>query len=559
MANKNSTISITFKMDADSKSFKDLVNQSDGLKKALEGNAFQADKLPASIGNMTKAFKVATTAGAMMGAAVAKVMKDMIKDTQTVGDVWNAEMAGMKNSYQQFLSMLASRDLSNFGSRIRTAWGAGRDLERVQDASFEQNNAIRMKEAEIRREQELLREQLNNQQLSNQQRKDAAQKYLDNIRPIYKEQEAIYKSLYDEQVKAFLSTAGLDNNADNRKLLLDYLKNGASAVNVNAQNVGAFRKIDTQYRGRTNEQNGALVNSYVDYYNSLGAFEAENRRITTSFNSLSASIVKGVKEEKDVLGEVTTSIERAVEVARIFSPAQDEMSVRVHATAKELERLIDQYGLADERVKALMGTYRELMNSTTMAALPALGPLTGVATTSGGGLAGTPPVAENAAYTTSLKDMQAAISGVSGALGDMGAAMGDNAAQWLQWTSGILQSIGAAMPAIQAITGAQAASSVASMPFVGPVMAAAAIASVLASFASLPKFAAGGIAYGPTVGMFGEYAGAAHNPEVVAPLDKLRSLIGEGPGMSGHVEFEIDGRKLRGVLRNVDKLDYRNG
>lgn len=43
---------------------------------------------------------------------------------------------------------------------------------------------------------------------------------------------------------------------------------------------------------------------------------------------------------------------------------------------------------------------------------------------------------------------------------------------------------------------------------------------------SLPKFAEGGIAYGPTVGMFGEYGNARTNPEVVAPLDKLRDLLG---------------------------------
>ena len=48
----------------------------------------------------------------------------------------------------------------------------------------------------------------------------------------------------------------------------------------------------------------------------------------------------------------------------------------------------------------------------------------------------------------------------------------------------------------------------------------------------IPKFAAGGVAFGPTVGMFGEYANARTNPEVVAPLDKLKGLIGGGNEMS---------------------------
>jgi hypothetical protein len=52
---------------------------------------------------------------------------------------------------------------------------------------------------------------------------------------------------------------------------------------------------------------------------------------------------------------------------------------------------------------------------------------------------------------------------------------------------------------------------------------------------SLPKFAEGGIAYGPTVGLFGEYPGAANNPEVVAPLSKLKSMLGDTGGVQAVV------------------------
>jgi hypothetical protein len=42
------------------------------------------------------------------------------------------------------------------------------------------------------------------------------------------------------------------------------------------------------------------------------------------------------------------------------------------------------------------------------------------------------------------------------------------------------------------------------------------------------EFANGGIISGPTLGLMGEYAGANSNPEVVAPLSKLKSMIGGG-------------------------------
>lgn len=39
------------------------------------------------------------------------------------------------------------------------------------------------------------------------------------------------------------------------------------------------------------------------------------------------------------------------------------------------------------------------------------------------------------------------------------------------------------------------------------------------------KFADGGVVYGPTNALVGEYAGARSNPEVIAPLDKLTSIL----------------------------------
>ena len=87
----------------------------------------------------------------------------------------------------------------------------------------------------------------------------------------------------------------------------------------------------------------------------------------------------------------------------------------------------------------------------------------------------------------------------------------------------------------------------------------AAVAAIIAVMSSLPKFAKGGIAYGPTLGLFGEYAGASNNPEVVAPLDRLKSLIGGAGSMEGgSVEFKIDGRVLRGILSKVDNVSKRS-
>ena len=98
----------------------------------------------------------------------------------------------------------------------------------------------------------------------------------------------------------------------------------------------------------------------------------------------------------------------------------------------------------------------------------------------------------------------------------------------------------------------------AAIPWVGIAAAAALTGVMIATMASLPKFAEGGIAYGPTLGLFGEYAGASHNPEVVAPLDRLRSLIAPQESGGGSVRFRIEGRDLVGILQKVHRHNGRN-
>ena len=57
----------------------------------------------------------------------------------------------------------------------------------------------------------------------------------------------------------------------------------------------------------------------------------------------------------------------------------------------------------------------------------------------------------------------------------------------------------------------------------------------------LPAFADGGIVSGPTVGLMGEYAGANTNPEVIAPLNRLKKLIG---GQTVQVQGMISGEDI---------------
>ena len=47
----------------------------------------------------------------------------------------------------------------------------------------------------------------------------------------------------------------------------------------------------------------------------------------------------------------------------------------------------------------------------------------------------------------------------------------------------------------------------------------------------IPALADGGILYGPSTVLAGEYPGAQSNPEIIAPLDRLEEIINKNPAL----------------------------
>ena len=71
-------------------------------------------------------------------------------------------------------------------------------------------------------------------------------------------------------------------------------------------------------------------------------------------------------------------------------------------------------------------------------------------------------------------------------------------------------------------------------------------------------FAKGGIVSGPTLGLVGEYPGASSNPEVIAPLDKLKGMLNMNNNSGFVASTTIQGRDLAIVLERYNK-DARRG
>jgi len=133
----------------------------------------------------------------------------------------------------------------------------------------------------------------------------------------------------------------------------------------------------------------------------------------------------------------------------------------------------------------------------------------------------------------------------------------------LKAVAGFMKSFGQAL-----IATATASKAFKELLISNPVLAAAAGVALVAGSAvitnmlnkgpEMTAFAEGGIVSGPTLGLVGEYPGASSNPEVIAPLDKLKGMLNTNEQSGFVASTTIQGRDLAIVLERYNK-DSRRG
>lgn len=90
------------------------------------------------------------------------------------------------------------------------------------------------------------------------------------------------------------------------------------------------------------------------------------------------------------------------------------------------------------------------------------------------------------------------------------------------------------------------------------IAGAAIVRNSLKEGPKVTAFAEGGIVSGPTLGLMGEYPNARSNPEVIAPLDKLKGMLKNNDSNSGFIaSTSIQGRDLAIVLERYNRDSKR--
>ena len=177
-----------------------------------------------------------------------------------------------------------------------------------------------------------------------------------------------------------------------------------------------------------------------------------------------------------------------------------------------------------------------------------------------------PKINETISYMFDLgPSISNAISGMAEAIGSGTMSLGQILGGLLAMLGDVIVQIG--KTAIQAGVGMMAIKQAFANPFtaIAAGIALVAFGSLIKSQASSigqqqTAFANGGIVSGPVNALVGEYPGAKSNPEVIAPLNKLKNIIGEQNG-GGNVnvtgEFVVRGQDLVVALQRADKTRSR--
>lgn len=228
--------------------------------------------------------------------------EDFIKMTQRTSDAWNAEVAGWKSAYQQFIISLQRGDgWRELIANMQDAYATGKLVAQMLDEIFERENSLRLEEAQMAAENEQLKIDMRDRTKTDEERIAAAQKLLENEQSLAKTRQEIadqerdaraleleqYADLTEEERKYYIQqynehrdiikeAIAYNNEIDTRKRLIADLEAQQTASTAGA---GGFNMNSTAAR---------VANGGVSISDQINATQAE-------IDALQAQASEGLK------------------------------------------------------------------------------------------------------------------------------------------------------------------------------------------------------------------------------------------------------------------------
>lgn len=538
--------------------------------------------------------KFAGAFGLAMGGVEA--FNKAMNSSQTLADSYGSVMHAAKVSVDNFFYALTSGDFSSFLggldamiSRAREAYAALDDLGNVTmsfnyeqarlQAQFQEQINIARDESqpvEVRKKAEETARALG------EQLKENARTFSDATRDAYIKQLAARAGIEDESIitREMLDKAlGLDirgnrgelreKNAAQKALYDEELKalNKDLSLKRQVSVVGAGGNVEYRY------ENTEL------YYEKLAALQERNAEVLTIFAALELLADEGADGLKTMGAAISASdnaLRAAISTDLTLQRVRKGIDKKGSSTSNEVQtpqhnpELADPFsrlgnissgftGIADffaqdEQDKA-MKKAREDKRLKDLGIPEQLGEIE------------VPDVPDIDDKKKGLDDYASAVGNLSSAFGTLGSAIGGTEGALLSWIGTSIQAIASVATTIAQLSaesgayeleanaaikaaGGKALAAHSGIPFVGVAMGAAAVATIIATMMSLPKFAEGGVVTGPTVGLVGE-AG----PEAIIPLAKLeRMMAGNSREVRVVGTLRARGKDLVGTIENFNNV-----
>lgn len=602
MAKKNDLV---VRLLLDNATFEGNIRQSSKeVRKFREQVEKGTDILDNLTGGLVKgAMKYASWGAA--AAAAGKLVADVYMSSEQAADEWRRIQTQCTEAYSFFVKTIESGSWTNFFGNLSKAIEDAAELYDKLDrlGSIKTNNSAAI--AIVRNAIAEANRQLADKSITDEQRKALQASIKQNearLRGMMSEQSTAGKQAGFAQIKQSLSGYGLTDkqmreatyNLINKgqkyydemdAVIKDWLASDNSNGTQNfSGNWGAFTKslddetpgyVQLAYavtKGESDPNRLAGMQTYVDAINYAAQAEREARTALRQANRGVGGTSGGTTPKRGS----AKAVEDEIEVGSLTY-----INNLISKLTRQRDATVDtsKQAAIDEKIAELVRQRIDLMyrsKGATPPKLEAIGGSTGEVSIS------TPTIdsdgvssamKELAAYNEALAKMreeaadgamETAINGIGNAFRNLGSCIGDTAGQMMMFAAQSAASIAqliaqnvSLMASAQAVSLAGAAKNAFQLPFpFNLAMYASMAATIFGIFASLPKFAEGGIVGGISTG--DRNLVRVNGGEMIlttAQQQRLFNILnGKGGAASGgNVRFVIDGDALVGVVDNYSR------
>ena len=602
MAKKNDLV---VRLLLDNATFEGNIRQSSKeVRKFREQVEKGTDILDNLTGGLVKgAMKYASWGAA--AAAAGKLVTDVYMSSEQAADEWRRIQTQCTEAYSFFVKSIESGSWSNFFGNLSKAIEDAAELYDKLDrlGSIKTNNSAAI--AIVRNAIAEANRQLADKSISVEQRKALQASIKQNearLRGMMSEQSTAGKQAGFAQIKQSLSGYGLTDK-QMREATYNLINKGqkyydemdAVIMEWEASNSRTTQNISGNWGAITKTAGNAPMPDYVKLAYAVKQGESDPNRLAGMQTYVDAInyAAQAEKEARTALRQANRGVGGAsgstTPKGRSGKAVEDEIEVGsltyINNLISKLTRQRDatvnasKQSAIDEKIAELVRQRIDLMYNAKGSTPPQLEAIGG----SVGDVAMSTPAIDSegvssamkalAAYNEALAKMreeaadgamETAINGIGNAFRNLGSCIGDTAGQMMMFAAQTAQAIAqliaqnaALMASAQAASLAGAAKNAFQLPFpFNLAMYASMAATIFGIFASLPKFAEGGIVGGISTG--DRNLVRVNGGEMIlttAQQQRLFNILnGKGGAASGgNVRFVIDGDALVGVVDNYSR------